>query len=58
MSKLQRHCYFSIYVQLDTWSVKPTFSLTVKFYLARTENRTKKSHTIALNKETIFGKNC
>ena len=26
---------------LDTWSVKLTFSLTVTFYLTKTENKTK-----------------
>ena len=29
----------------DVWSVAPTFSLTVTFYLAKTESRTKKSLT-------------
>ena len=37
------------------------FSLTVTFYLTKTENRTKKSlalssHTVTLNKGTIFAK--
>ena len=29
----------------DAWSVKPTFSFKVTFYLTKTENRTKKSLT-------------
>ena len=43
---------------LDAWSVKLTFSLTVTFYITKTENRTKNlyhsSHTIALSNGTIF----
>ena len=44
----------------DVYSVKLTFSLTVRFYLTKTENRTKKSLTqlsnIALSKGTTFAK--
>ena len=47
----------------NAWSIKLTFSLTVTFYLTKTENRTKKwlknsSHTIVLTKGTIFAKKC
>ena len=42
----------------EAWSLKLTFSLTVTFWLTKTENRAKKSltHTIALSKGTIFAK--
>ena len=44
----------------DAQSVKVIFSLTVTFYLTKTENRTQNSLTqpsnIALNKSTIFVK--
>ena len=38
------------------WSIKVTFSLIVLFYLTKTENRTIKSHFIALSKGTVFAK--
>ena len=44
---------------LDAQSVKLTFSLTVTFYLTKSENRTKKALTqltIALSKGIIFAK--
>ena len=37
-------------------SVKRMFSLIVTFYLTKTENRRKRSHTIALTKDTTFAK--
>ena len=48
----------------DVCSVKLTFLLTATCYLTITENRNKKltkkysSHTVALNKGTIFAKKC
>ena len=46
----------------DAWPINLTFSLTIVFYLTKTENRTQNrtkhsSHTIALCKDTIFAKN-
>ena len=39
-------------------SVKLTFLLIAIFHLTKIENKTKKFHTIALNKGTIFAKKC